>query len=406
MSDRLSQDLASLRIEAPPPPATGRRIAWVLGGVALLALAAGAYTLALPLVEARLFKAEVTFTEVMLISPAQGTTDLTAAGFVVPQSISRVVAKVPGRIARVLVREGDRVAAGQVLLQLEDADQRAAIATAQSRVLAATARAHSARANLGEVKAQLVRNEGLVAAGAQGKATVEDLKARFDALGETAKAAAVEIKVAKAELAVARLGYGNLTVRSPMAGTVTVKPPQPGEPAGPDRPGVEIADFASLEVEADVPEGRLHLVKAGGPAEVVFDAFPGKRHRGQVSSVGSRVNRQKASVTVRVKLLDAAEGVLPDMAARVSFLQKALDAAAMKEPAKVVVPEAALTERGGAKVVFVADASGAVRMTPVALGARAQGGFELKQGPSPGTRLVKSPPDTLTDGQSVREKRD
>jgi len=94
---------------------------------------------------------------------------------------------------------------------------------------------------------------------------------------------------------------------------------------------------------------------------------------------------------------------LPDMAARVSFLNQALDPQAMKEPPKIVVPSSALAERAGGKVVFVVEED-AVRMVPVKLGPSFGRGFELVEGPRPGTRLVASPPDTLADGQRIKEK--
>ncbi len=88
------------------------------------------------------------------------------------------------------------------------------------------------------------------------------------------------------------------------------------------------------------------------------------------------MNRAKASVIVKVGFVDTKEGVLPDMAARVSFLEKEASAESMKEPPKLVVPAGAVTDRGGAKVVFVVD-QGKVRMVQVALGAPVGAGFEL-----------------------------
>ena len=90
------------------------------------------------------------------------------------------------------------------------------------------------------------------------------------------------------------------------------------------------------------------------------------------------------------------------MSARVSFLQKALDAGAMKEPPKTIVPAVAVTERGGAKVVFTVE-QGQVRMVPVELGPAFGDGFELVAGPPPGTKVVREPPATLQDGQKVKE---
>jgi hypothetical protein len=165
---------------------------------------------------------------------------------------------------------------------------------------------------------------------------------------------------------------------------------------------IELADFNSLVVETDVPEGRLHMVRIGSPCEIVLDAYPTRRYRGEAIEIMPRVNRAKASVGVKVKFIDATEGVLPDMSARVSFLAKALDAEQMKEKAKTIVPGAAVVERSGAKMVFVVDGD-RVRLTPVKLRAAFGDGFELEQGPAPGTKVVKSPPDVLQDGNKIKE---
>src|SRR5262249_32843121 len=135
----------------------------------------------------------------------------------------------------------------------------------------------------------------------------------------------------------------------------------------------------------------------------VLDAYPNKRLRGEVVEVSPRLNRAKASGTVKVKLLDAVENILPEMAARVSFLLKPLDPTEMKEPPKKVIPASAVVERSGAKVTFVAE-GGKVRMVQVVLGAAFGTGVELKEGPAPGTRVVKDPPATLADGQAVKER--
>ncbi len=98
------------------------------------------------------------------------------------------------------------------------------------------------------------------------------------------------------------------------------------------------------------------------------------------------------------------DGVLPEMAARVSLLQKALDPDQMKEPPKKVLPASAITERNGGKVAFLVE-NGKTHMIPVVLGAQmGTDAYELKEGPAPGTRVVKDPGPMLSDGQSVKEK--
>lgn len=409
MADSLSSDLASLRIarDESGPSSSGR---WrtVLLGLGTLGVIAVALLRLYPYLEASLFKTPVQLTEVLLISPAQATTDLTSTGYVVPDRSSKVGAKAAGRLARVLVQEGQVVQAGDVLAALEDGIERSAIATARARVKAARARGLTARANLAEAQLRLEREEVLASRGATALSSAQDQKARVLALAEAVKAADAEVGAAEAEVAALEVSLANMTVTAPIAGTVVTRPLRPGELVGPTIGGaiLELADLTSLIVETDVPEARLSRVKPGAPCEITLDAFPTRRLRGEALEIVPRVNRAKATVVIKVKFVDPPTGVLPDMAARVSFLQKALDEKSLKEQARLVVPAAAITERGGAKVVFAIDpvARDTVRMTAVQLGPQLGGGFELvAPALSAGTRLVKAPPVTLSDGQRIKE---
>ena len=165
---------------------------------------------------------------------------------------------------------------------------------------------------------------------------------------------------------------------------------------------VELVDFDSLRVEVDVPESRLGMIKRGTPCEIVLDAFPDKRQRGEVTELSPRLDRAKATGVAKVRFVDGLDGVLPEMAARVSFLAHALDPSEMKAPPKKIIPSSAVIDRAGGKVAFVVDGDH-VRMIGLTLGPPFAGGFELRDGPAPGTHVVKDPPVTLADGQSVKE---
>jgi HlyD family secretion protein len=229
-------------------------------------------------------------------------------------------------------------------------------------------------------------------------------------LDEGVKASEAEVKAAGAQVNALGVTLTSFVVKAPISGTIVNKPPEVGEMVMPQPPGiaidtggVEIADFNTLQVETDVPEQRLSQVKIGGPCEIVLDAYPTKRFRGKAFEITPRVNRTKATVTVKVAFVDERDGVLPDMAARVSFLSSELDKAELKAPPKTIVPSEALATLGGVKVVYVVD-GGKVRATPVELGPPFGGGFELTRGPAPGTKLVKSPPAGMADGQAIKEK--
>jgi multidrug efflux pump subunit AcrA (membrane-fusion protein) len=141
----------------------------------------------------------------------------------------------------------------------------------------------------------------------------------------------------------------------------------------------------------------------GGPCEIVLDAFPSTRYRGKAIEVTPKVNRTKATVTVKVAFVDENDGVLPDMAARVSFLAGELDKEAMKAPPKTIVPGNAVAEIQGSKVVYRLE-GGVVRMTTVTLGPAFGTGFEVIAGVSAGAKIVSSPPLGLADGQRIKER--
>lgn len=405
MSDQLSSDLASLRIDrdAPSPRSPLRRLAGpaLALGVALAAAWVGYDRLA-----GQVFKQEVRTTEVALISPSQAEVLVTATGYVIPQRTSKVGAKLPGRLAKVFVKEGDTVKAGDVIAQLEDADQRSAVAAAHSRVGVAQARVQTARANLAEISQQVEREKTLVASGAVGKANLDNLAAREAALREAVKAAEAEATAAQADVGTFGVGLKDRVITAPIDGRIVSKPATIGEFVG----GVgnlgsvaEIVDFASLMVETDVPEARLHMVKLGGPCEIVLDAYPNKRYRGVAAELGQKVNRAKATVVVKVNFTDDVEGVLPEMSARVSFLSKAITDEALKEAPKRVVAKDAVVERAGEKVVFTVE-SGKLHAYPVKLGPPVgDSAVELVDGPPPGTKVVAKPASETEDGQRIKE---
>ena len=405
MADQLSSDLASLKIRRDvDPDLAGRRRTWIVVAIAaVVLLAAGVATS--EMLRSRLSKPEVELTEIRMVSPAQSSVEVTSTGYVVAQMSSKVGAKLLGRVSDVKVREGSKVTAGDVLVEIEAAEQRAAVGAARARLLAAKARAATARANLSETKRQYERERGLAEQGASARSIAEDLEARVASLAESVKAADADADAVQAELAALEVNLQYSTIRAPIDGVVMGKPVEVGELVGPQTPAVlELADFSTLMVETDVPEGRLHLVKIASPAEIVLDAYPSKRHRGEVAEISPRVNRAKATVVVKVRFVDAAEGVLPDMAARVSFLSAALDEASMKEPPKKFVPAAAIVDRDGAKVVFRIDETGKARMVAVKLGPAMGTGFELQDGPREGTKVVSNPPKSLADGQAIKER--
>jgi HlyD family secretion protein len=404
MDDRVSNDLASLRIDRHgPPPSSGRALRWLAALVLVGALGFAGWKVGVPALEARVFQTEVTLTEIAVVSPAQAQVQLTSTGYAVPQVTSDIASKVLGRVTRIHIKEGDKVKAGQVLIDLDPNDQRSLVASAQARVAGSRARVATARAQLAEIVLQRDREKRLADTGAVSQATADDLAARVTSLQEQVKAAEADVAASQAEVNALGVNLDNFTIHALIDGTVMAFVTQPGDVLSPGASVSKIADFASILVETDVPEARLQKARIGAPCEIVLDAYPEKRWRGEVASILPTLNRAKASATVKVRFLDRDDTILPEMAARVSFLDAPLDVAKLAEPPKKVVPGTAVVDRTGAKMVFVAD-GGKVRMTPVTLGKPFGDGFELLDGPAPGTKLVADPPATLADGQSFKER--
>jgi RND family efflux transporter MFP subunit len=403
----LSRDLASLKIDREPKAKGGGGIpSWVIWVVLAGGVVALGWFVGYPRLQDALYTKTVETGTVQMVSPAQGQVQLTATGYVVAQVYAKVAAKVPGRVAEIMVEEGDSIAQGQPVARLEDVDQKSALQAARARTAAARARVATARAAVAQTKLQLQREEQLVASGVSPKATAEDLRAKMDSEQAAVRAAEAEAAAADADAKSIQIQLDSFLIVSPIKGVVVDRLVEVGEGVSPGfgTPGVlEVVDMDSLVVEIDVPESRLAQVIDKAPCEIILDAYPSQRYRGEVKEIGRRINRAKATVPIKVAFIDRPKEVLPDMAARVSFLSKAIDEKTIKQPPRLMVPTSAVVSRSGGEVVFVYD-DGKLRMTSVKAGP-AEGDLRPLDTPlAEGTKVVLSPADGLSDGEKVKEK--
>jgi len=405
----LADELKSLRIDRVPEKRALPR--WVpaaaaIAGLAVLALAGW------KLVGGRLFAPEVDTTTVALISPAQGAQLLVATGYVVPQRKANISPRIGGRVAKIFVEDGTAVKAGQVIAVLEDADYRAQLAQAQADFKSAQAREKRTEVDLQDAQRQYDREQIVQRKGVSTPAALDTATARLGSAKAALAGGEADVAAAKARVDVARVNLDNCYVRAPFSGRITQKLTDVGEivfgftSAGNAGNGgiASLADFESLQVEADVSESQVAKLAIGTPAEIVLDAFPDRRYRGKVAEVRPRVDRAKATVTVKVAFVDEAKDVLPDMGSKVTFLTRQLDEAAQKAPPTPAVAPDAVVDRGETKAVFVLQQNETVKSVPVITGAPLGNLLSLREGPPPGTRVVRSPPPDLKDGMRVKEK--
>jgi HlyD family secretion protein len=405
----LADELKSLRIDRAP---AGRSLPrWIVPAVAVAAVAVAAL-IGWRTLGGRVFAPEVDTATVALITPAQGAQLLVATGYVVPQRKANISPRIGGRVAKIFVQDGTVVKAGQVIAVLEDADYRAQLAQAEAEVKGAQAREKRAKVDLLDAQRQYDREQILQRQSVSTAAALDTASARLDGAKAGLLAAEADVAAARARVEVARVNLENCYVRAPFAGRITQKLTDIGEivfgftSAGNSGSGgiASLADFDSLQVEADVSESQVAKLAIGTPAETVLDAFPDRRYRAKVAEVRPRVDRAKATVTVKVAFVDEPKDVLPDMGAKVTFLTRQLDEAAQKAPPTPAVAPDAVVNRGETKTVFVVQENETVRSVPVITGAPLGSLVSLREGPPPGTRVVRSPPADLKDGMRIKEK--
>ena len=405
-SDLIKELRIDRKAAAAPGPARGRG-AWPwLAGAALLVLGAGAFWLlredAVP-VRVAIAEAETS------AAASAGTSVLDASGYVTARRIATVSSKITGKVDEVLIEEGQVVEAGEVMARLEATDAQAQQDLAQARLEAARNDASRADAQLKLARQTLARTRDMAAQKLVAAAALDQAQGEHDALAAQVQSARSNIRVAEQSLALARIGVDNTVVRAPFAGVVTVKAAQPGEMISPisagggfTRTGIgTVVDMDSLEINVDVNEATIGRVKPGQKVEAVLNAYPDWRIPAEVIAIVPTADRSKATIKVRIALLERDERVVPDMGVRVSFLEDAPPPTANAPLATgVTVPAGAVVQREGRTVAFVVR-EGRASQREVQVADARDGRSRVSRGLAVGEKVVLAPPAELADGAKV-----
>ena len=329
-------------------------------------------------------KEVTTFTVKSLeMSDASATSILDASGYVVARRRATVSSKMTGKVLKVFIEEGMYVEEGQILAQLDDSTMKADLNYSQSQLneairifnrtkelakdeLASQASLDAARASL----------EGLEALNAVRKQVVQDMK-----------------------------------ILAPFSGVVVYKAAQPGEMISPVSAGggftntgiCTIVDMDSLEVEVDVNEAFINRVKPGQPVITNLNAYPKWDIPSEVIAIIPTADRNKATVKVRIALLERDERVLPDMGSRVSFLRKVENKSPEIVKEGVMIPLAAVAIKDDQSVVQALDGS-KIRFTKVEVVEETANYARVIDGLKSGMTVVAIFDDELEDSQQVTVK--
>jgi membrane fusion protein (multidrug efflux system) len=277
-----------------------------------------------------------------------------------------VTSKTSNTVAAVRFEEGQKVARGAVLVELDGTQARADLAVAE--------------AALDESRSTFKRSRDLHARQALSESQLEQIEATF--------------KANEARVASARARVSDTVVRAPFSGRVGLRRVSVGGLISPGMVITTLDDTSVMKVDFEVPETFIAMLESGLDIEAVSIAYPGRVFAGAVASVDSRVDPVARSVTVRADVPNA-EGLLkPGM-----FLSVRLT----REPSPaLVVPESALVPERGAVFVFVVK-DGIATQREVIIGRRQPGRVELLSGASLGDRVVVQGTQKIRDGGPVSE---
>src|SRR3984893_5021968 len=401
--DTKHEDLQNLRIDRTArsgsdgePPAWARR--YIIIGVAIVALlsvSALAYRLLSP------SPAELEVARAAAESNDVGGTVLSATGYIVAHHTINVNSKVTGRLAWIGVEKGDKVKEGQILVRLEDQEFRAS--SEQAKGALDNARAYldelqhgsrpeeiqqaqhnldEARVTLANDKLILDRTKELSAGGVVSRQSLDDATAKFDSdqqrVNSLEKALQMwkigprqeEIARARGSMAQAQgqLDYAKsqldaTVIRAPVTGTILDRTAEKGElitaqfasaaAGGPQGSVVSLADLNDIQVELDIAQSDFARLGPKQKGIVTVDAYPDRKYDGQIAQISPEANRQKATVQVKVQVLNPDEYLRPEMNATVRFLANETPKPS-NQPAGVFVPSAAIRDRDGKKIVLIA----------------------------------------------------
>lgn len=396
----MTEDISRLKIERAAPELIRKKKSLLLkGGIAgaVLLLAAllffsGIFSPAIPV--------EVTL--VSKVYPSQTITLLNASGYVVPQRKAAVASKLTGRLVALLVEEGSRVKKGDILARLENDDAVAVREQSAANLAGMSETREQALAELHDAELSFARTKALIEKGYVARQDYDMAEARrLKAMAAVAGAEA-GIRGARAGLKGSDVALDYALIRAPFDAVVLTKNADIGDivtPLGAAANArasvVTLADMGSLQVEVDVAESNLGQVKRGQPCEIQLDAFPDLRFRGLVHMIVPTADRTRATILVKVSFLSPDSRILPEMSAKVAFLQRPLTAE--EEKPRTALNPGAVTARQNSRFVYLVKGEQAVE-TPVTLGAPVGDLVEVLSGVQAGDKVVLRPSEKLKTG--------
>ena len=335
-------------------------------------------------------------------------TVLNASGYVTARREATVSSKVTGKVTEVLIEEGMKVKAGQVLARLDDSNVKASLDVAVAQLASAQAALAETQAQLKDADQEFQRTTELAKQHIASQSDLDLAESNAKALEAHLAQQKLDVVVADREVLMWQQQMDDMIIRAPFDGVITTKDAQPGEMISPvsagggyTRTGIgTIVDMSSLEIEIDVNESYINRVESGQPVEATLDAYPNWNIPCKVIAIIPTADRDKSTVKVRVGFDQLDPRILPDMSVKVAFHDTGGTAAGHA----VMVPKNSVLSRDGRDVVFVVQDGHAERRAVTVTDTQNDDSV-LSAGVAAGEKVIVDAPADLQDGMAVKEKK-
>ena len=349
-----------------------------------------------------------------------------ASGKVLAPARIQLAALGLSQVSRVAVEEGDHVAAGQLLVQLDDAEARANLSQARAAVALAAARVEQvadvsarlagealrqAELRLDQAGAKLRRTEQSAAAGSASEAELDDArKARDLAASQLAsaraqaraaavsgadqRAASAALDQARGAERAAETRLAQTRIVAPAGGVVVSRQVEPGDVVQAGKPLLVVARDGDTRLTVQPDEKNLALLRVGQPATASADAFPDRAFPAVVDWIAPAVDPARGTVEVKLRVPSPPPFLLPDMTVSVNVETG-------REDGALVVPSDAVRDAGGEPYVLVLR-DGRVARQPVKLGMRGVGFVQVVSGLAAGEPVVAPGAPPIQPGARAR----
>ena len=337
-------------------------------------------------------------------------TVLNASGYVTARRVATVSSKASGKVMEVLVEEGMKVEAGQVLARIDASNVEKSLQLAAAQHESARRALDETKANLERAERELRRITQLAADKLVSQSELDQIAAEAKSLNARLARQTADVTVAEREVDLWGQQKDDTIIRAPFSGVVISKNAQPGEMISPmsagggfTRTGIcTIVDMGSLEIEVDVSESYINRVEPGGPVQATLDSYPDWRIPAKVIAIIPTADRQKATVKVRVGFEALDPRVLPDMGVKVAFQSGIESGEPPRAGRRLLVPKSAVLNRDGQSLVWIVR-SGRVERRAVTVGTSVGDDITLASGVAGGDRVIVESPVALADGARVKE---